>query len=101
MRKRRDWHSITTQKPRSEVRCICSAKSRNEVIFVEDLAVDANDLIEAGICDETNVEKMLVMLTESTHVRPKQNTREELLKVAKKYKRNKIAAWGRGVSWLR
>ena len=44
---------------------------------------------------------MLVMLTESTHIRPKQNTREELLKVAKKYKRNKIAAWGRGVSWLR
>lgn len=58
------------------------------------LPVDANDLIEAGICDETNVEKMLVMLTESTHVRPKQNTREELLKVAKKYKRNKIASLG-------
>ena len=94
-----DYDSET--KIRSKMYMLGEIKKNNEVIFVEDLAVDANDLIEAGICDETNVEKMLVMLTESTHIRPKQNTREELLKVAKKYKRNKIAAWGRGVSWLR
>ena len=76
-------------------------KRKGEVIFVEDLAVDANDLIEAGICTPDNVDKMLMMLTESTHVRPNQNTRAELLKLAKKYKRNKIAAWGRGVAWLK
>ncbi len=88
-------------KIRSKIYMLDEIKRNHEVIFVEDLAIDANDLIEAGICDETNVEKMLLMLTESTHIKPKQNTREELLKLAKKYKRNKIAAWGRGVSWLR
>ena len=88
-------------KIRSKIYMLEEIKRNHEVIFVEDLAIDANDLIEAGICDETNVEKMLLMLTESTHIRPKQNNREELLKLAKKYKRNKIAAWGRGVSWLR
>lgn len=88
-------------KIKSKMYMLGEIKKNGEVIFVEDLAVDANDLIEAGICTRENAEKMLVMLTESTHVRPKQNTREELLKLAKKYKRNKISAWGRGVSWLR
>lgn len=88
-------------KIRSKIYMLGEIKKNGEAIFVEDLAVDANDLIEAGICDATNAEKMLMMLAESTHVRPKQNTRDELLKVAKRYKRNKIAAWGRGVSWLR
>ncbi len=88
-------------KIRSKIYMLEEIKRNHEVIFAEDLAIDANDLIEAGICDETNAEKMLLMLTESTHIKPKQNTREELLKLAKKYKKNKIAAWGRGVSWLR
>ncbi len=88
-------------KIKSKMYMLGEIKKNNEVIFVEDLAVDANDLIEAGICTNANVEKMLVMLTESTHVKPQQNTREQLLKLAKKYKRNKISAWGRGVSWLR
>lgn len=88
-------------KIKSKMYMLGEIKKNGEVIFVEDLAVDANDLIEAGICTRENAEKMLVMLTESTHIRPKQNTREELLKLAKKYKRNKISAWGRGVSWLR
>ncbi len=88
-------------KIRSKIYMLDEIKRNHEVIFVEDLAIDANDLIEAGICDDTNVQKMLVMLTESTHIKPKQNTREELLKLAKKYKRNKLAAWSRGVTWLR
>lgn len=88
-------------KIKSKMYTIGEIKKNGEVIFVEDLAVDANDLIEAGICTRENAEKMLIMLTESTHVKPKQNTREELLKLARKYKKNKISAWGRGVSWLR
>ena len=76
-------------------------KNNGEVIFPEDLVIDANDLIEAGICTEANADKMILMLTESTHIKPKQNTREELFKVAKRYKRNKIAAMGRGIKWLR
>lgn len=88
-------------KIRSKIYMLDEIRKNREVIFIEDLAVDANDLIEAGICDETNAQKMLMMLTESTHIKPKQNTREELLRLAKKYKRNKIAAWSRGVSWLR
>lgn len=88
-------------KIKSKMYTIGEIKKNGEVIFVEDLAVDANDLIEAGICTRENAEKMLIMLTESTHVKPKQNTREELLRLARKYKKNKISAWGRGVSWLR
>lgn len=42
-----------------------------EPIFPEDLKIDANDLIEAGICDRDKAQKILNMLTEEIHTHPK------------------------------
>ena len=44
---------------------------------------------------------MLGMLVEKIHIKPNLNTRSELLKLAKLYKRNKLAAMTRGVKWVR
>jgi hypothetical protein len=41
------------------------------------------------------------MLVERLHIEPKKNTRRDLLELAKKYKKNKMAAYLRGVSWIR
>ena len=43
---------------------------------------------------------MLHMLIERLHIEPKKNTRTELLKLAKVYKKNKLKAYFRGVSWI-
>lgn len=94
-----DYHSDT--KIKSKMYMIDEFKRKGEAVFVEDLAIDANDLIEAGICTTDNAGKMLAMLVETIHVKPELNEYKELLKLAKKYKKSKFAAMTRGVKWLR
>ena len=94
-----DYHSDT--KIKSKMYMIDEFKRKGEAVFVEDLAIDANDLIEAGICTTDNAGKMLSMLVETIHVKPNLNDYKELLKLAKKYKKSKFAAMTRGVKWLR
>lgn len=84
-------------KIKSKLFMLDEIKKFREPIFPEDLAIDANDLIEAGICTRDNADKMLAMLTEELHTHPRKNTREELLKLAKLYKKNKLAAMFRGI----
>ena len=94
-----DYDSET--KIKSKMYLLEEIHALHEPIFPEDLAIDANDLIEAGICDEKEADKMLSMLVEKIHIKPNQNKRSELLKLAKLYKRNKLAAMTRGIKWTR
>lgn len=74
----------------------------SDPIFVEDLAIDGNDLMEAGITETPEEsQEMLRMLVERLHIEPRRNTRRELLELAKRYKKHKVLAYFRGVSWLR
>ena len=63
-----------------------------EPIFVEDLAVDGNDLIEAGIAEGEKIGKILLMLVDIVHMKPNLNTRSELLKYSKQFSKSRIAA---------
>ena len=94
-----EYHSDTTIQ--SKMYMIDEFKRKGEAVFAEDLAIDANDLIEAGICTPDNAGKMLSMLVETIHVKPNMNNYKELLQLAKKYKKSKFAAMTRGVKWLR
>ena len=88
-------------KIRSKIFMLDEIHKFGEPIFPEDLKIDANDLIEAGICDRDKAQKILNMLTEEIHTHPKKNTREQLLKLAKVYSKNKVAAALRGIHWTR
>lgn len=89
-------------KIRSKMYMLDEIKMYKEPIFPEELVIDVNDLLEAGICtDAEDAENMLCMLVEECHLRPKRNTRKELLPLAKKYKKNKLAAAMRGIHWYR
>ncbi len=93
-------YSIET-KIKSKMYLLNEFEKNGDPIFVEDLAIDANDLMEAGILDTPEeCEKMLKMLIERLHLEPKKNTRKELFKLAKSYKKNKLKAYFRGVSWI-
>lgn len=93
-------YSIET-KIKSKMYLLKEFEKNGDPIFVEDLAIDANDLMEAGILDTPEeCEKMLRMLIERLHLEPKKNTRKELFKLAKSYKKNKLKAYFRGVSWI-
>ncbi len=94
-------YSIET-KIKSKMFLLDEFARNGDPIFVEDLAIDANDLMEAGIVDDPeDCEKLLRMLVERLHIEPKKNTRKELLKLAETYKKNKVKAYLRGVSWIR
>ena len=89
-------------KIRSKMYLFDQFEKSSDPIFVEDLAIDGNDLMEAGITETPEEsEAMLKMLVERLHIEPKKNTRRELLELAKRYKKHKLLAYFRGVSWLR
>ncbi len=94
-----EYHSDT--KIKSKMYMLDEIQRFREPIFPEDLKVDAEDLIEAGICTEANVEKVMRMMTEELHTHPRKNNREELMKLAKLYSKNKVAAALRGIHWIK
>jgi len=85
----------------SKMALLDEIKMYREPIFEEELAIDANDLMEAGICKTAeDAAKMLSMLVEEMHVHPRKNTRADLLALAKKYKNFKFLTWTRGTHWV-
>lgn len=76
-------------------------RRNGEPIYIEDLAIDGHDLIDEGIAEGENVGKMLLLLTEVVHRKPYENTREDLLKYARKYSKSKAAVVLRNVLRIR
>ena len=71
-------------------------------IFVEDLVIDGNDIMEAGITDDPEkAEELLRLVIAKVHQNPVNNNRKVLLKLAKKYSRNKLSVASRYVRWIR
>ena len=76
--------------------------SGNEPVFVEDLVIDANDIMEAGITDSAEkAAELLEQVAALVHKNPANNHRDVLLKYAKKYSKNKLAAKTRYVKWVK
>ena len=71
-------------------------------IFAEDLRIDADDIIEAGITDDPErADELWHMLPDVVHEDPANNDRDKLLKYAKRFHRSKFSATFRDVKWLR
>jgi tRNA nucleotidyltransferase (CCA-adding enzyme) len=76
-------------------------KSNKEPIFVEDLAIDGNDLLQAGFEPGEGIGEMLSMLRDATLKSPQKNTKEDLLKLARIYKKSWIRRNTRNVKWMK
>lgn len=72
-----------------------------EPVFVEDLAIDAEDLIEENIADAQQAEQILLMLTDVVHRKPGFNTRKTLLEHARKFAGSRMKATFRRVKWIK
>lgn len=73
-----------------------------EPIFAEDLVIDANDIMEAGITDDpARAQELLELVTALVHKNPVNNHRDVLLKYARKYHKNKLAAKMRYITWAK
>jgi tRNA nucleotidyltransferase (CCA-adding enzyme) len=61
-------------------------------IYIEDLAINGEDLIQAGIVKGPKVDEMLLMLTDVVHRRPRDNTKQVLLTYAKKFSKKQMGS---------
>ncbi len=75
-------------------------KKNKEPLYTEDLAINGEDLIEAGIVQGEKVGEMLLMLTDVVHRFPGLNTKQKLLKKAKSLK-NPIRAKFRNMYFVK
>lgn len=76
--------------------------ANKEPIFVEDLAIDETDILEAGITDSPErAAYLLSLLPAVVHGRPSQNKKDKLLVYARKFHKSKIRTTFRGVKWLK
>ncbi len=75
--------------------------TNEEPIFLEDLAIDENDLVENGITDSDGAKEMLLLLIEHIHNKPFKNKRVVLLEESEKLKKSKIKRIFRKVNWIR
>ena len=75
---------------------------QRQPIFVEDLRIDADDIIEAGITDDPErADYLLHLLPDVVHGNVALNDRDKLLGFAKKFHKSKFRATFRDVKWLR
>lgn len=72
-----------------------------EPIFIEDLAIDGNDLIEEGIAEGEKIGKILLMLIDIVHMKPNLNTRSEMLRYARQFSKSRLDAPFRKVKWVK
>ncbi len=95
---------LDEHKVMSQIWLMDQIRINGEPVFQDELAIDANDLIEAGIVSAGKPEKadmLLKMLTGYVHKKPDKNTRKDLLHTAKLYARVPILGRLSGVNWQR
>lgn len=72
-----------------------------EPVFIEDLAITGQDLLDAGIAEGEQIGKILLMLVDVVHMKPNLNTREQLLKYAKSFSKSRISAATRNIRFIK
>lgn len=96
----RDVYNSSSSRIESRYHILVEIKENREPIFVKDLVIDGNDLMEEGIGEGPQIGDILKGLVELTHRYPGLNTREKLLKEAKKLKKPWRAKM-KSIHWLR
>ncbi len=95
-------YGASTQKIESREYILKMVLAEKQPIFEEDLAIDADDIIEAGITDDMErAEYLLSLMPAVVHQKPKKNERKTLLELAAKFNKSKLSVVLRDVNWLR
>ena len=65
-------------------------QNNGEPIYLEDMCIDKNDIIESGIADGAKAEQILEALLDLVHRQPELNSKKALLKCAEQYAKNPL-----------
>jgi tRNA nucleotidyltransferase (CCA-adding enzyme) len=80
---------------------LTTIRNNKEPIFVDDLAINGDDLIAAGFEEGEGIGEMLYMLLDAVLQKPFLNEKQELLKLARTYKKSWLKRTTRNVKWLK
>lgn len=95
-------YDLSTQKIEGREHILRIVLESKQPIFLEDLKIDVDDIMEAGITDDVErAEYLLRLMPSVVHQKPKKNERKELLALAAKFNKNKMSVVLRDVKWLR
>ena len=94
-------YDLPEEKVLSRDYLLTTIRNDKEPLFVEDLAINGDDLIAAGFEEGEGVGEMLYMLLDAVHQKPLRNEKQELLKLAKVYKKSWLKRTARNVKWLK
>lgn len=73
-----------------------------EPVLIEDLAIDAKDIVALEMADgEETAERLLRSVLSDVHKDPSVNRKEILLRLVAKYRRNKLFTLGRYINWIK
>ncbi|MEG0924337.1 MAG: hypothetical protein RSE98_04745 [Anaerovoracaceae bacterium] len=76
-------------------------KRLKEPIYVEDLAITKEDIVENGIVTADEADELLKMLVPFVHFKPYENKKEILIKRAKSLHKNPVKRAFRNVNWMK
>jgi len=96
----RDVYDVPGYRIESRYYLLDHIKKSREPLFLEDLAINGDDLVEAGIVTGEQVGEMLQMLLDVAHRLPGLNTKKKLLQRAKMLK-NPIRAKLRNIYFIK
>ena len=75
---------------------------QHQPIFIEDMVIDADDIIEAGITDDPErAQYLLELLLTPLHRDVSNNERDKLLKFARAFNKSRLRRTFRDVKWVR
>lgn len=98
-KQQRKVYDFTEHKIRNRMTIFENIQECKEALFIEELAVDGEDLKQLGLEGEA-IGKMLGMLLDVVHKKPRENTKENLLSKAREFQRNPISVMLRKVIWM-
>lgn len=76
-------------------------KEFKEPIFEEDLAITREELLEKGIINGENADKIMGLLVDMVHMKPNFNTKEDMTEYARKFSKSRLAAAMRKIKFIR
>jgi tRNA nucleotidyltransferase (CCA-adding enzyme) len=94
-------HDLPNSKAKTRHYIMQEIKANGEPVFIKDLAINGNDIIERGIAEGERVGKILALLLDIVHSNPKYNQKDYLLARAREYSENKLTAAIQRMRWVR
>lgn len=93
-------YDLSANRIQSREYVIDNIKQYNEPIFIEDLAVERQDLIDIGV-PEKELDRVFDAILDITHMKPNLNTKKDMLEYSRKFGKNKWASAFRKVKFIK